>query len=143
MYKRILVPVDGSDISEAALREACALAGEGGGEVRLVYVIDERAIVAGSEFGDMLGIEKAQADAAREILGRLAKNCQGAQTHLIETTSVGQGIGEAIVEEAREWGADLIVSGTHGRTGLRHLLMGSVAEGIVRSSAVPVLLVKA
>ncbi len=48
----------------------------------------------------------------------------------------------AIVEEARHWPADLIVVGTHGRKGLRHLLVGSIAEGVIRDSHVPILLVR-
>lgn len=46
------------------------------------------------------------------------------------------------MEEAERWGAELIVMGTHGRHGLQHLWLGSVAEGVVRSSPVPVLLVR-
>lgn len=144
MYKRILVPVDGSKTSNAALDQAIGLARDQKAELRVVYVIDEAAIVAGSEYGDMLGVEKAQIEAGHAVLEKAKAKAlfPDAQTKLLETEKVGQGISEIIVQDAGEWGADLIVAGTHGRTGLRHLLMGSVAEGIVRISKVPVLLVR-
>ena len=49
---------------------------------------------------------------------------------------------EVIVEEARSWGADLIVMGTHGRRGFEHLVLGSISEGVVRRATVPVLLLR-
>ena len=142
MYKRILVPVDGSKTSNAALDQAIGLARDQKAELRVVYVIDEAAIIAGSEYGDMLEVEKAQIEAGHAVLEKAKALFPEAQTRLLETEKVGQGISEIIVQDAGAWGADLIVAGTHGRTGLRHLLMGSVAEGIVRISKVPVLLVR-
>ncbi len=142
MYKRILVPVDGSKTSDAALAEAIGLAKDQEAQLRVIYVIDEASIVAGSEYGDMLGVEKTQIDMGKRVLEKAKSLFQEAETKLLETQSVGQGISAVIVHDADEWGADLIVAGTHGRTGLRHLLMGSVAEGIVRIAKAPVLLVK-
>ncbi len=142
MYKRILVPVDGSKTSDAALKEAVELARDQGAKLRIVYAIDEASIVAGSEYGDMLGAEKSQIDSGKRILEKANAIFPEAETRLLETERIGQGISEVIVQDAKAWGADLIVAGTHGRTGLRHLLMGSVAEGIVRISKVPVLLVR-
>lgn len=142
MYKRILVPVDGSKTSDAALEEAIGIAKDQNAVLRVVYAIDEASIVAGSEYGDMLGVEKTQIDAGKRTLERAKALFPEAETKLLETESVGQRISDVIVQDAKEWGAELIVAGTHGRTGLRHLLMGSVAEGIVRTATVPVLLVK-
>lgn len=142
MYKRILVPVDGSKTSDAALHQAIGLAGEQNADLRVVYVVDEASIVAGSEYGDMIGVEKTQIDIGKRVLEKAKGLCPQAETRILETERVGQKISDAIVREAELWNADLIVSGTHGRTGLSHLLMGSVAEGIVRASKVPVLLVK-
>lgn len=142
MYKRILVPVDGSKASDAALEEAIGLAKNQQSELRVVYVVDEAAIAAGSEFGDMLGVERTQIDAGNRILEKAKAIFPDAETGLLETERLGQSISEIIVKDAEAWEADLIVAGTHGRTGLGHLLMGSVAEGIVRIAKVPVLLVR-
>jgi nucleotide-binding universal stress UspA family protein len=145
VYKRILVPVDGTDCSEAALRHAIALAREQAAEVRLVCVVDESAIDVQSpaqlKAWDALvaaakaALEKARASAARAGVA--------ADARLVEMEGVGERIGELIVREARSWPADLIAMGTHGRRGLSHLVLGSVAEGVLRGSDVPVLLVHA
>jgi nucleotide-binding universal stress UspA family protein len=66
-----------------------------------------------------------------------------AEVQLLHTGNTADRTAQAITQEARRWGADLLVAGTHGRSGLKHLLMGSVAEGIVRHTPVPVLLVRA
>ena len=142
MYKRILVPVDGSKTSDAALDQAVGLAREQKADLRVIYVVDEAAIVAGSEYGDMIGVEKTQIDVGKRVLEQVKGLYPQAEMQILETDRVGQKISDAIVNDAENWKADLIVSGTHGRTGLSHLLMGSVAEGIVRASKVPVLLVK-
>lgn len=142
MYKRILVPVDGSRTSDAALDQAAGLARDQKAELRVVYVVDEASIIAGSEYGDMIGVEKTQVEIGKRVLEKARGLYPQAETQLLETDSVGQKISDAIVDDAEQWKADLIVSGTHGRTGLSHLLMGSVAEGIVRISKVPVLLVR-
>lgn len=142
MYRRIVVPVDGSGASFAALDEAARLAQEQQASLRIVYVVDEAPVVAGSEFGDMLGVEEAELKSAKKVLDGLSGKYPDAEIRIIETTRSGQRVSEAIVEDAEGWGADLLVAGTHGRTGLRHLLMGSVAEGVVRAAKIPVLLVK-
>jgi nucleotide-binding universal stress UspA family protein len=62
------------------------------------------------------------------------------ETELLETA--GQRVADRIVEAAKRWEADLIVMGTHGRHGIQHLVLGSVAEAVIRSAPVPVLLVR-
>lgn len=146
MYKRILVAVDGSDTSERVLSEAIGLARDQQARLRIVYAIDEVNINAGSEFTTPPEMEKWWAEAGREILDKALNRALAAgadaETRLIELDKLGKGIADGIIEDANAWPADLIVAGTHGRTGLGHLLMGSVAEGMVRRSPVPVLLVR-
>ena len=145
MYERILVPIDGTECSEAALRHAIALGHEQAAKVRLVCVVDESAIDVQSpaqvKAWDALAaaaravLEKAQVSAAHAGLA--------ADARLIEMEGIGERVGERIVRESRSWPADLIVMGTHGRHGISHLVLGSVAESVVRASEVPVLLVHA
>jgi nucleotide-binding universal stress UspA family protein len=78
-------------------------------------------------------LDKAQA--------RLRKQHLKAKAVLVE--NIARGVADIIVEQARNWRADLIVIGTHGRRGLSRVVMGSDAEGVVRTSPVPVLLVRA
>lgn len=146
MYKHILVAVDGSDTSNHALREAISLARDQRAKLRIVYAVNEFNINTGVEFVDPVEIEKAWSGAGREILDKAQNQAQvagiHAETRLIEIDKLGMGIADAIVADAKSWPADLLVAGTHGRTGLGHLLLGSVAEGIVRISPAPILLIR-
>lgn len=146
MYKHILVAVDGSDTAKLALREAIKLAKEQRAKLRLIHVIDE-SLITWDESGAMGAAEtvldalrKAGQAVADKALAQVRKAGLKAQVVLPET--FGERIASVIVEEAKRWSADLIVIGTHGRRGVDRLLLGSVAEGVVRLSAKPVLLIR-
>jgi len=146
MYERILVPVDGSAPSMLGLREAIRFASRHGGKLHLVHVVDELPAVEPPGGGPATELVLAQLrSAGEELLASAAAEARAAgvaaDSRLIE--EFGGAAGARIVEEAREWGAELIVCGTHGRHGLRRILMGSDAEYVVRRSPVPVLLVPA
>ncbi|MGC2456908.1 MAG: universal stress protein [Gallionellaceae bacterium] len=147
MYQRILVAVDGSTTSDLALKEAIGLAKDQHAILRIVYVVDEVSLYGDAQFVDRSEIEKAWIKTGHEILAKAQSSARlagiNAEIKLLETENVGERIADAIVEEAKAWPADLLVAATHGRTGLTHLLMGSVAEGIVRISPAPILLVHA
>lgn len=147
MYKRILVAVDDSETSSRALREAARLAREQHAALRIVHVVDRVALLESAPLAD-----PAQGAATWKAIGndvlqraRGAAKAEGidADTRLLETEDVADRVAQSIMAEAQAWGADLLVAGTHGRSGLRHLLMGSVAEGIIRHTPAPVLLVRA
>ncbi len=146
MYQRILVAVDGSDTSERALHEAMLLAKNQQALLRVAYVVDEASIFSDTEFVDRTAIERAAIHTGHKVLEKAKKAAEAeglsVETKMLETESVGEKVAHAIVEEARQWPADLIVVGTHGRKGLRHLFMGSIAEGVMRDSPVPLLLVR-
>jgi nucleotide-binding universal stress UspA family protein len=145
IYSRILVPIDGSDTSELGRQEALRLAKDQGAEVRFLYVLDAHVVAmdpygtintgelidALREYGTEL-LAKAQADAQAQGLR--------ASTAIVDTIAVR--VGSEIVREAADWQASLVVMGTHGRRGVSHMLMGSDAELVVRTSPVPVLLVR-
>jgi len=145
-YRRILVPVDGSATSNKGLDEAARLAAGHGSRVRLLHVIDESVVFSTAESGALTNqlldalqhsgkqaLERAQARARRKGLRP--------ETALLENAT-GR-VADRIVEQAKRWRADLIVMGTHGRSGFDRLLIGSNAELVVRHSSVPVLLVPA
>jgi nucleotide-binding universal stress UspA family protein len=147
MYKRIMVAVDGSHTSELALHEAINLAKALEGRLRLIHAVDEISTnwYAGG-YANPAEIWEAMAKSGRDILEKAAATVAEAgletDTKLIEINTPGRRIPEVIAEEADAWPADLIVVGTHGRRGLSHVFLGSVAEGIVRVSAKPVLLIR-
>jgi nucleotide-binding universal stress UspA family protein len=145
MYRKILVPVDGSPTSARGLREALALAKDQRAKVRLVHVVDEGLAIgvveAGIEFEDLLdGLVKN----GKAILKRARRSAekQGVRAEGVLYEKVAGSAADSILREARKWGADLIVMGTHGRRGVRRVVLGSDAEQVVRTATVPVLLVR-
>jgi nucleotide-binding universal stress UspA family protein len=144
VIRRILCPVDFSETSDLASRYAVALAEANGAEVTLLHVV---APVIAALPGEAVLPDVAQAnidelaDACRE---RLAATIGGlAQSGVTLQYRVVSGVPFVeIIRVAREMESDLIVMGSHGRTGLGHLLIGSVAERVVRKAPCPVLTVR-
>lgn len=142
MYKRILVPVDGSTASEAALSKALAFALEQDAAVRLVHVCEPMQYIIMEGPVNLADAIRRQGKALLEAAKSRAEQAGvRAETSLLEPED--QRIPQAIVEEANRWKADLIAMGTHGRRGIEHLFIGSVAEGVVRRATVPVHLLRA
>lgn len=146
MFKRILVAVDASQTGELALDMAIRLAAESRAPLRIVHVVDVVSINLGAEFPYPLDVSESIIRNGQEILRRSGTTAAAAglaaETNLITIDSVSQRIPDAIADDAEAWSADLIVIGTHGRRGLTHLLLGSVAEGVARVATKPVLLVR-
>jgi len=143
MYKKILVPLDGSPASRSGLTEALLLAKQNKSTVRLVHVVGFFIGTPALAGGVVEDIPKALHRSGERIL----KNAEAlARRHRIAADSVmldtlGGRPAEVIVEQAKKWRADLIVIGTHGRRGFSRLALGSEAEKVVRASPVPVLVV--
>ncbi|HEX5337573.1 MAG TPA: universal stress protein [Gallionella sp.] len=146
MYQRILVPVDGSTTSDRALQEAIKLA-NGQGRLRLVHVIEESYPLdaEGYAYIDYAALQEAVRHSGERALARARKTAEqvGVTVESAQLEAGGERVETLIDAEAKSWAADLIVIGTHGRSGLSRLLLGSVAEGVVRGASVPVLLVRA
>ncbi len=142
MYKRMLVAVDGSEDSERALQHALRLAAGQQAVVRLVHVLD--ADLYRHAFGEDPAVHAAWRRTGEGYLDRAAAiaRAAGAETETTLLENAGRRTSRVVVDEAARWGADVIVLGTHGRHGLDHMLLGSVAEGVVRSATVPVLTVR-
>jgi len=126
MYRRILVPVDGSASADHALEHAIALAKAHAATLKIVFVD---------------GVEEI----SRQIIEVAAAKARNAglqpESGLLVKLPTEE-IADVILQEAGSWTADLIVIGTHGRRGLAHALLGSVAERVVRAATVPVLVVR-
>lgn len=145
IYRKILVPVDGSATSALGLREAIRLARDQKANLRLVHVVDELFVVTSMEAGPYTADTiNALREGGRKLLERAARVAQKAglkpETALLETYS-GRAA-DQIVAEARRSKADILVLGTHGRRGVKRLVLGSDAEQIVREATVPVLLIR-
>lgn len=140
--KHILCPVDFSDTSEHSLRYAIDLASKLGATIELVhvyqlpsYALPDGAVLVQPEIVSSLTteLERQMAELVRRYCG-----------HGVELRGrITEGMAFAEIDRvAQEDNADLVVMGTHGRTGMKHLLLGSVAERVVRISKVPVLTVR-
>jgi nucleotide-binding universal stress UspA family protein len=147
MFKRVLVPVDGSQTSIRALTTALQMARETSAQVRLLYVVEELAYLSGYDlFG---GYSGDVAKIIRESGQKVLEDCMaiataaGVQADHILVDTFTQRLGDVVADAANAWKADLVVVGTHGRRGVGRVLMGSGAEEIVRLAPVPVLVVRA
>ena len=145
-YRKILVPVDGSPTSNAGLREALDIAKGQGASLQLVHVVDYHYLVmtgleAGAYIDDLMA---SLTQSGRRILKRAQDQVRksGVPVSTVLLESPAGPAADAIVRQAKKWKADLIVIGTHGRRGVRRLVMGSDAEQIVRNSPAPVMLVR-
>jgi nucleotide-binding universal stress UspA family protein len=146
LYKRILVPVDGSTTSSAGLREAIRLAKNQHARLRLLNVVDEMIVFNTPDGGiNVEPILNALKRGGKRILSKSEKaaRAQGVKPESELWESAGVRVAQVIVDRAKRWRADLIIMGTHGRRGVNRMLLGSDAELVVRNAAVPVLLVHA
>ena len=141
MYKRILVPLDGSAPSNAALQEALKFARSCGSALRLAYVCEPLAYILAEGPIDLASAMRRQGE---QILSETAAKAHeagvSAETALIEAGD--RRVAAAITGDAARSSSDLIMMGTHGRRGFEHLVLGSVAEGVLRRATVPVLLLR-
>lgn len=143
-FKRILAPSDFSSHSEQALRYACGLAERFGAELHIIHVLSE-IVPTGPDplLIPAMPPQFYEEDEARakEALKGVVKPGWGTPPGLVTAVRWGSPA-EAIVDYAAENQADLLVIATHGRTGLSHVLLGSVAERIVREAPCPVLTIR-
>ena len=146
MYKRILVPIDGSDTGRRGLQEAVALAVEQKATLCLIHVTSDFPVMA--EAAGAIDFEKYSIELHQYGQGLLDDAKALARSAGLEVEArlrdlKGGRVADAIMQEARSTACDLIVIGTHGRRGFRRALLGSDAENVLRESPVPVLLVRA
>ena len=146
MFKRILVPVDGSPTSGLGLDEAISLAKDQRAALCLLHIVDERVLTQNLE-GGAAGIDQLLDSlhaGGKQILARAVAKARERRVRVkaVLVENILRSVADVIVEQAKKWRADLIVIGTHGRRGVSRLVMGSDAEGVVRTTPVPVLLVR-
>lgn len=144
-FTRILVPTDFSTTADAALEYAFALAERFGASLQLLHVLEDPFVTDGmaaeAYISEAPALRSAMLQDAQERLRHRAAPREAAGMHIDTEVLFGHGA-RTIAEYAAERGIDLIVIGTHGRTGFAHLLLGSVAERLVRTAPCPVLTVR-
>lgn len=146
MYKKIFVPVDDSYASLRALREACGLAKQGDSTLYLVHVVD----LAQFSWGGTGYLQSGEVhDASKEVGNKILTKAKEVMAEFGEIKhemrvmeTAGEKVANLIARTVNEQECDLIVMGTHGFSGVMHLLMGSVAEGVLRQVDIPVMLIR-
>ena len=151
MYQHIVIAVDGSRTSQHALKQACGLAKATGAALTLVHVANPAEYVAtvAPEFLQYENYEAAATEQGNAILDAAIKQARAdlgenakIGSHLLVISKNARDMAKSLVEYATEQKADLLVLGTHGRTGLMHLLMGSFAETVMRETRLPLLIIR-
>lgn len=145
MFRRILVPIDGSATAERGLQEAIGLAAEQKAALVLLHVID--AFPSMVEMSSTTSFEQMRSNLVRygeELLAAASKTAAdaGVASERLLREVMRSRVADVIVEEAAKAGCDLIVMGTHGRRGFSRLALGSDAERVLRQSPVPVLVLR-
>ncbi len=145
MYKKVLVPLDGSDIAECTLSHLKSLFKDGSvGEATLlnIVVIDISWVDLEGEHFDLNAVRERAFASSRKYLSQ-AESRLSSQGIKVKTESVESNRpADAITDYAQKNGMELIIMATHGYTGLKKLILGSVAAGVLNQSPVPVLLIR-
>jgi nucleotide-binding universal stress UspA family protein len=142
MYKKILVPLDGSEAAQKALGEAEKLAKIFDSEILLVQVVPFMPIYGSPELVTPLIIDEKQKEAAHRYLASLVENLKQQGFRATLTVKTGQQVPAEIIDVAKEKGADLIVMSTHGRSGFTRWFVGSVALRVLTHAETPILLLR-
>ena len=144
MFKHILVPIDGSATAQLAVEKAIGLAKAFGSKVTAIFVIDPYPFTGvGTDFAygqtEYLSAASAEANAAVQTVKAIFTAADVAvDTAIVESTNAWRGI----VQKAESSQADLIVIGSHGRSGLEKLVLGSVMQAVLSHTELPVLVVR-
>ncbi|HEX3383431.1 MAG TPA: universal stress protein [Paraburkholderia sp.] len=146
MYQHILVALDGSSFSKRALKEAVNLAVLTKGVVHPVYVVDKTPLFSYAGYYDPMTLVEALRQDGQSVLEEAEQTCVDAEvpcrSELIESDSLSDDVASIVLRHAEQIHADLLVMGTHGRRGVQRLVIGSVAERVLRFSRCPVLLMR-
>ena len=153
MFEKILLPLDGSELSEQAIASARGMAQAFNSQLHLLQVLslrDQFALTRGMDYGAVSSglsqslmdeVTAAETAKAEEYLAGVAVRLKADGLDVV--TAIPEGpAAEKIIEYAESQSIDLIVMSTHGRGGIQRLLVGSVTDRVIRSSTLPVLVVR-
>jgi nucleotide-binding universal stress UspA family protein len=143
MHKKILVPLDGSDLAIKALQEAEKVAKCFGAEIVLFEVVPFMPIYGSPELVTPLVIDEKQKEAAESFLSNLSEGLKKKGLRVTSLVKIGQQVAGEIIDFAKENGIDLIIMCTHGRSGISRWVLGSVALKVLTRAETPVLLIRA
>jgi nucleotide-binding universal stress UspA family protein len=141
MYKKILVPLDGSELAKKALDHAEKLAKTFDAEIILFQVVPFMPIYGSPELVTPLIVDEKQKEVAERYLTNLAEEMKKRGHKVTSMVRTGQQVAVEIIDFAKERGVDLIVMCTHGRSGITRWVLGSVAHKVLTRAETPILLI--
>jgi nucleotide-binding universal stress UspA family protein len=141
MYKKILVPLDGSELAKKALDHAEKLAKTFDAEIILFQVVPFMPIYGSPELVTPLIVDEKQKEAVERYLANLAEEMKERGYKVSAMVKIGQQVAVEIIDFAKEIGVDLIVMCTHGRSGITRWVLGSVAHKVLTRAETPILLI--
>ncbi len=142
MYKKILLPLDGSEIAKRALDQAEKLAKVFESEILLFQVVPFMPIYGSPELVTPLIIDEKQKELAEKYLSDLAEDLKTKGFKVRAVVRTGQQVAVEIIDFAKEEGVDLIVMSTHGRSGISRWVLGSIALKVLTRAETPILLIR-
>ncbi|HVP77758.1 MAG TPA: universal stress protein [Thermodesulfobacteriota bacterium] len=142
MYKKILVPLDGSELAKTALDQAEKLAKTFDAEIALFQVVPFMPIYGSPELVTPLIVDEKQKDAVEKYLADLAEELKKRGFRVTTAVRTGQQVAAEIIDFAKEAGVDLIVMCTHGRSGISRWVLGSIAHKVLIRAETPILLLR-
>ena len=143
MYKKILVPLDGSELAEKALVEAEQLARMLGLEIILFEVVPFMPIYGSPELVTPLIVDEKQKESVEAYLAKVAGGLKQKGFNVSSMVKTGQQVALEIIDFAKEKGVDLIIMCTHGRSGITRWVLGSVTLKVLTRAETPILLIRA
>ena len=142
MYRKILVPLDGSELAERALVEAEQLARMFGAEIILFEVVPFMPIYGSPELVTPLIVDEKQKESVEAYLAKVAGGLKQKGFNVASMVKTGQQVALEIIDFAKERGVDLIIMCTHGRSGITRWVLGSVTLKVLTRAETPILLIR-
>ena len=143
MFKKLYTPIDNSDVSDKVLTEAIDFAKVSGATLKIVHVVNLEQITFGIEMVGVAELKETLLSIANKFLGHVkelvAQKGVNAEVSLLE--NYGADLASLIIDDAKEWGADLFILGSHHLGSFAHFITGGVAEDIAHDSDIPILLI--
>ena len=143
MYKKILVPLDGSELAKKSLDQAEKMAKTFDAEIMLFEVVPYMPIYGSPELVTPLIVDERQRESAERYLASVAEGLKEKGLRVTTMVKTGQQVALEIIDFAKESGVDLIVMSTHGRSGITRWVLGSVTLKVLTRAETPILLIRA
>jgi nucleotide-binding universal stress UspA family protein len=143
MFKKIYTPIDNSDISEKVLTESLDLAKANGAKLRIAHVVNLEQITFGIEMVGVAELKDTLLSIANKFLDHVRKLVaeKGVDAEITLLENYGSDLATLIIDDAKAWGADLFILGSHHLGSFSHFITGGVAEDIAHDSDIPILLI--